>query len=255
MNILIIEDEVLAANKLEQMILRHDPNYRILAKIRSVEEAAQWLSTQPAPDLIFMDIHLLDGTCFDILKSVEVISPVIFTTAYDKYALEAFQLHSIDYLLKPISFTKLEQAFQKLVTIQENFGKDSQIHKLEEMVSTLSSQRIDYKSRFLVKSGSRLFSVPTKQIQYFFSEDRITFLVTNEGKKYSTNHTLDELEDMLDPKRFFRINRQMIVNISSVKVVHRSFKGRLKVDLSPMPEDDAIVSSRRAADFQTWLDR
>lgn len=255
MNLLIIEDEVLAADKLEAMILRYNPHYQIVAKIRSVEHAVKWLNENNSPDLIFMDIHLLDGTCFDILKKVAINNPVIFTTAYDNYALKAFKLQSVDYLLKPVSFTKLEQAFQKLEEMQQHFQKDSQADKLEELLSTLKDEPIVYKSRFLVKSGSRLFPIDITQIAYFYSEDRITFLVTKKNKKYSIHHTLDELEKTLNPMDFFRINRQMIVQVESIQVVHKSFKGRLKIDLSPTPIEEVMVSSRRVIDFQTWLDR
>jgi len=255
MRILIIEDENLAADKLEQMILRYDAEYEILDKLRSVEAATAWFAEHKAPDLLFLDIHLLDGTCFDILKKIDIPCPVIFTTAYDAYALDAFQLNSIDYLLKPISFSKLQQAFQKLETMQHTFQQHQQSQQLDNVLHTLQTQQQVYKTRFLVKSGARLFSVATEQARYFFTADRITFLVTAEGKKYSINHTLDELEDLLNPADFFRINRQMIIHIESVQMVHKYFKGRLKVDLSPTYEEEAMVSSRRVADFQAWLDQ
>ena len=180
---------------------------------------------------------------------------MIFTTAYDAYALEAFQVHSIDYLLKPISFSKLQHAFQKLEAIQEAFQKTQQTQKLDKVLNSLEEKGINYKSRFLVKSGSRLLPVSIDQVSYFLSEDRITFLVTRKNKRYMINHTLDELEEMIDPAEFFRINRQMILHINSIQVIHKYFKGRLKVEVAPPPEEDVMVSSRRVADFQAWLDR
>lgn len=254
MDILIIEDETLAADKLEQMILRHDASHQILAKIRSVEAATKWFAQNTPPDVLFLDIHLLDGTSFDILKTNTIDCPVIFTTAYDAYALDAFQLHSIDYLLKPISFAKLHQAFQKLNAIQQTFQKAQQTQQLDKVLSAIENQSQHYKSRFLVKFRTQLLPIAVEQISYFFSEDRITFLVTKEGKKHIINHSLDELETLVDPANFFRINRQMIVHIESIQAVHKYFKGRLKVELSPAPDAEAIVSSRRIADFQVWLD-
>lgn len=254
MNILIIEDETLAADKLEQMILKHDANHRILEKIRSVESAIKWFAQNEAPDVLFMDIHLLDGTSFDILKSTTIDCPVIFTTAYDAYALDAFQLHSIDYILKPISYLKLQQAFQKLEAIQQTFQKAQQTQQLDKVLTVLEDKKQNYKSRFLVKFRTRMLPIAVEQISYFFSEDRITFLVVQEGQKYMTNHSLDELETLLNPASFFRINRQMIIHIESIQSIQKYFKGRLKVDLSPAPEEEVLVSSRRIADFQAWLE-
>lgn len=255
MDILIIEDETLAADKLEQMILRHDPGHRILQKIRSVESAINWFDQNEAPDVLFMDIHLLDGTSFDILKATSIDCPVIFTTAYDAYALDAFQVHSIDYLLKPVSYTKLQQAFQKLEAMQQTFQKAQQSQQLNKVLTALEDKKQHYKSRFLVKYRTRLLPIAVEQTSYFFSEDRITFLVVKEGQKYVINHSLDELESLVDPAYFFRINRQMIIHIESIQSVQKYFKGRLKVDLIPAPDEDVLVSSRRAGDFQAWLDR
>lgn len=255
MEILIIEDEELAADKLAGMILRDNPDHHILGKIRSVESAVEWFNTNPSPDLLFLDIHLLDGTCFEILNAVEITCPVIFTTAYDTYALEAFQLNSVDYLLKPIRFSKLQQAFQKLEVMLKNFQEVEQGQKLNKVLAALENKSHSYKSRFLIKSGARFIPIAIQDISYFFSEDRITYLLTRQGKKYSVNYSLDDIEQLLDPAEFFRINRQIVLHIDSVEMVHRYFKGRLKVDLIPRFEEDVLVSSRRVADFQAWLDR
>lgn len=254
MTIVIIEDEILAANKLEQMILRHNPGYTILQKIRSVETATNWFIEHPLPDLLFMDIHLLDGTCFDILKKIDISSPVIFTTAYDAYALDAFQLHSIAYLLKPINFAKLQNAFLKLESMQDRLQKTQQVQNWGKVLAALENKSPAYKSRFMIKSGARVFPIAIEQVCYFFSEDRITFLVTKDGKKHSISHTLDEIENLVDPAFFFRISRQMLIHIQSIQMVHKYFKGRLKIDLVPPYREEVLVSSRRVTDFQTWLD-
>lgn len=255
MNIVIIEDEVLAANKLEEFILKYNSNFKILAKIRSVKTAIKWFEANGLPELLFLDIHLLDGNSFEILKEVEITCPVIFTTAYDSYALEAFKVNSIDYLLKPISFSKLKGAFQKLETLKGNIDVQ-QSKLLNDLLETVEKQGAGYKTRFLVKSGSKMFSLPVNQINHFYSEDRITFLLSNEGKRFMINQTLEELESLLDPAHFFRINRQMIVHIDSIKVTHKHFKGRFKIELNiKSPIEEIMVSSRRVSDFQFWLDR
>lgn len=252
MKILIIEDEELAADKLERMIHRYDPSYEVLDKLRSVESSIEWFEKRHAPDLLFLDIHLLDGTCFDLLPKVEISCPVIFTTAYDQYAIEAFQLNSIDYLLKPISYTRLAASFEKLFAVSTQFQSLRQMQKLDEVLATLQAGE-NFKSRFLVKSGARFIPIPTTSISYFFSEDRITYLLTRKQKKYSISQSLDELEQLLDPAQFFRINRQMILQVDSIRMVHKYFKGRLKVDLNPPYEEEVLVSSRRVSDFQAWL--
>jgi len=255
MDIVIIEDEVLAANKLEKMIIRYNADYRIVKKLGSVEAANEWLSEHEMPDLLFMDIQLSDGTSFDLLKTIEISCPVIFTTAYDHFALDAFQLHSVDYLLKPVSQEKLTKAFQKLEEMQQQFQQEEAHPEWEAVIKTLETTKQTYKSRFLIKTGTRYFPISTEQTYYFFSSQRITFLVTDEGKKYTISHTLDELAQLLDPADFFRINRKMIVHINSIQMVHKHFNGRLKVDLVPQSTEEVMVSSRRVADFQAWLDR
>ncbi len=257
MNILIIEDEKLASQKLEKMVLKARPEAKVLAKLAEVESAIAWFSEHAMPDLLFLDIHLLDGTCFDILKAVKIECPVIFTTAYEKYALDAFQVLSIDYLLKPVRHADLEGAFDKLDSIRTRLSENlPRAAELEHLIHLVENQNRSYKTRFLIKSGARLFPIATAQVGYFFSEHRITFLVTKEGNKYSINYTLDDLERVLDPVDFFRVNRQMILHIQSVHMVHKHFKGRLKVDLiSTENSTEVMVSSRRVAEFQDWLDR
>lgn len=254
MNVVIIEDEALAAKKLEDLILRYNSEYRILAKIRSVQGTIDWFNVNGQPDLVFMDIHLLDGNSFEIVKQVNLDCPVIFTTAYDDYALEAFKVNSVDYLLKPIGYMKLQSALDKLGKIKNNF-EGAQSTRLANLLNALESGDTDYKSRFLVKTGSKLFSINTDEIGFFYSEEKVTFLVTGEGKRFIVGQTLDELEKILDPKLFFRVSRQVILHINSVKLIHKYHKGRLKIELRELlPPKEILVSSRRAASFQAWLD-
>lgn len=255
MNIVIIEDEALAAKKLEELVIRYNSGYKILAKIGSVQGAIRWFNENGQPDLVFMDIHLLDGNSFEIVKQVTLDCPVVFTTAYDDYALEAFEVNSIDYLLKPVGYTKLQKAMDKLIKIQNNF-EDAQSSRLSSLLNILETGGKDYKSRFLVKTGSKLFSIHTSEIGLFYSEEKVTFLITEKSKRFMLSQTLDELEKVIDPKLFFRINRQIILHINSVKIVHKYHKGRLKIELqNKWAPNDIIVSTRRVASFQTWLDQ
>lgn len=255
MKVLIIEDEQLAAEKLVQMIRRYNDRIEVLDPIRSVGASVTFLRQAPVIDLLFLDIHLLDGTCFDLLKEVRVPCPVIFTTAYDEYALEAFRLNSVDYLLKPVSYARLKSAFDKFQQMQYSFRQVHQSAHLDQLLAAVDAKGAPrQKSRFLVKSGSRLFTIDTERIAYFYTEDKISYLVTKDGKKYSISQSLEELETELEPSRFFRINRQMILHIQSIRMVHTYFKGRLKIELQPCPDFDVMVSSRRVPAFKAWLD-
>lgn len=253
MQILIIEDELLSAKKLEQMILRFDKQYQILDTVPSVEKAVAWFQENEMPDLIFMDVELMDGNCFDIIRQIEISCPVIFTTAYEDRALDAFQVHSVDYLLKPVNYGKLQLSLQKLDQIRTGFQREQRDEALAK--PTINTEEKEYKSRFLVKSGEKLFSISVDEVYYLFSEGKVTFLLTRDEKKYYVNYSLNELEELLDPKYFFRINRQAILHFHSIEVVHRYFKGRLKIELCFPTEEEIIVSNRRTTEFQQWLDR
>ena len=244
MKIAIVEDEALAANRLEKLILQYDPELEVVAKLDSVEAAVEWLKSNAVPDLMFLDIRLSDGTSFDILKETDIKSPVIFITAYDEYALEAFSLHSIDYLVKPVSFDKLSAAFDKLKSMKKSLGSQATKVDIHQISKLIDDQKKGYKTRFLVKLGSQLKSVATEHVAYFYSEEKLVFLRTAANERYVVNQSLDELENLLDPTRFFRINRQYIVNFDAIKKVHPHFKGRLKVELYPTASEDVYISSR-----------
>ena len=254
MKILIIEDEAFAANAIEKMICDLRPQTQILDKIESVEEAVEWFNTHSFPDLIFCDIHLSDGSSFEIFRQVEVKSPVIFTTAYNEYALEAFKVNSIDYLLKPIDKSELEKAIKKY----EELNKDHISRELENLSNLLKNTVSDSgktsKSRFMVKSGQTIRTISSEEIAYFLAEEGVVLLVTPEGKRYVVNYTLDQLEELLDPKNFFRANRQLITRIDAIKEVSPYFKGRLHLSLNPELKTDQIVSSNKASAFKDWLD-
>ena len=255
MKVVIIEDEALAAEKLAKMLHTYDPELQVEARLGSVEGAVEWLQNNPAPDLLFVDIHLEDGLCFEIFKEVEVKAPVIFTTAYDQYAIKAFQVNSIDYLLKPVQYEKLANSLNKLKSLQENLQPTTPPLRLEELAKLMNATASSYKSRFLVKSGARIRAVKIDEIAYFFVDQKLNLLVTRDGQKYPVDYTLDDLMNLLDPDLFFRVNRQLIVHIDAAMEIHPHFKGRLRLELDPPIDAEVVISSERTPAFKAWLDK
>jgi DNA-binding LytR/AlgR family response regulator len=255
MKILIIEDEQLAADKLIKLIHQCDSGIEILDQLETIEDSVEWFANQAAPDLLFLDIHLADGLSFEIFEQVSVQCPIIFTTAYDQYAIRAFKTKSIDYLLKPVKLSDLKQALEKY---KDLFGHQNTPDFSEEMhalASLIKKREQSYKSRFLVKVGNVIKTIPVEEIAYFFFEDRTTLLMTKDKHKYPVKHTLDELEEILDPHQFNRANRQFIISIDAIHKIHPWFKGRLKLDLTPSQSIDLVVSSEKTKHFKEWLDR
>ena len=249
MKVLILEDENLAAETMARMLTEADKDIEIVGSLRSVESATEWLTKNPHPDLIVSDVQLLDGLCFEIFNRVKIDKPVIFTTAFDQYAIRAFEVHSIDYLLKPVQQSKLEQSLKKLKS------RSQQPVKFEEVLSYLRSQQPEFKSRFMVRIGQRILPIPVENIAYFSSESKLTYIVTSDNKRYPFDLPLDEVDQQLDPKIFFRINRQYIVRFSAIAEIHPYFKGRIKLKLNPNQPDEIVVSSERTPEFKKWLDR
>jgi DNA-binding LytR/AlgR family response regulator len=251
--VLIIEDEKPAAEWLRQLILKFDPHITILAVVDSVSGAEEWFQQHPAPDLVFMDIQLADGLSFEIFERVKVPCPVIFTTAYEEYAIKAFKVNSLDYLLKPIAFSELEAAFMK-------FGNQSQnvltvqpvtidlLNKVKEML------RKQYKTRFVIKVGEHLKSIPVEEILFFYSLDKATYLCTADFKTYIVDYSLDRIAEMIDEQRFFRINRKYILSNLSIADIVVYSNSRLKIKLKKTDEDPIIVSRDKVSDFKEWLD-
>lgn len=221
--------------------------------MKSVEAAVLWLQNNEHPDLIISDIQLLDGPSFDIFEEVEVKTPVIFTTAYDQYAIKAFEVNSVDYLLKPIQKEKLGAALDKY----DQMGSASEEGSIdiEQIKPALKEEKKEYKARFLVKLGQRIKAIPTEKIAYFFSQDKLTYLVTFEGQKLPIDQTLEELEGLMNPKFFFRVNRKFMVHFDSVTDIHPYFKGRVKLGLNPHFDDDIVISSEKTPVFKRWLDQ
>jgi DNA-binding LytR/AlgR family response regulator len=250
MNIVIIEDEKLAADHLEKMIRKYDENIRIMAKLESVEESISWFSANPEPDLIFLDIHLEDGLSFSIFEQVDIRSAIIFTTAFDEYAIRAFKLKSIDYLLKPVMQNELNKAIEKYKDWKKS---DVRAVDFDELMSLIANKEDKYTARFSVTVGSRLKSVPVDDIAYFYSEEGITFIVTKDKSRYTLDHSLDSVMAMLNPKAFFRINRQFIVSLKSIGNIHVYPKSRLKLELVPPAGTEVFVTIDKAVKFKEWL--
>lgn len=253
MRVLILEDEALSAKRAAQLLKEADPGIEVMETLESVEEAVLWLSKNPEPDLLLLDIHLADGICFRLFERIPVKSPVIFTTAYDQYALQAFKLNSIDYLLKPLDKTELHNALIKFRDLNDRRGAISlaDIRRMEESMLSFSKK---YKHRFLVKYGDTILYKNIDEVAYFYAEDKVVFLVTSEGRKYLIDYNLESLEELLDPHLFFRINRKIIARIQSIQKVKTLLSSRLQVFLKPEFEQNAYVSRERSPDFKIWLD-
>ena len=256
MKIFIVEDEELAVKKLQKTLQAIDSELEVVGTADSIETAVEWLQANPRPDLILMDIELADGQSFEIFNLTQVKSPVIFTTSYDEYALKAFKVNSVDYLLKPIQKEELEAAISKFRQMKEIFKSekqgDPQISALvKELQQTL--QHKEYRKRFLVKHAQKLLSIEMDRIAYFFSDDRVNFFKTFDDKKYVIDYTMDELENMLDPDQYFRINRAFVVSAKSIDQIHDYFGNRLKLNLKPTIDKEALVSREKVSTFKEWM--
>lgn len=253
MRVLILEDEALSAKRASQLLREFDPTIEVADILESIEEGVSWLSKNPEPDLLLLDIHLSDGLCFRIFERITVNSPVIFTTAYDQYALQAFKVNSIDYLLKPLDKTELQNALIKYRNLNAARGGISlaDIRKIEENMLSFSKK---YKHRFLVKYADTILYKNIEEVAYFYADDKVVFLVTLEGRKYLIDYNLESLEELLDPHLFFRINRKIIARIQSIQKVKTLLSSRLQVFLKPAFEQNTFVSRERSPDFKIWLD-
>ena len=250
MKTIIIEDEQLAARRLENMVKSIDPTIEIIAKLESVKESVEWFQRNEQPDLIFLDIHLEDGLSFSIFDQVKVNSPIIFTTAFDEYAIKAFKLKSIDYLLKPIVQNDLEKAVAKF----RDWGEKKQLIDVSELFRLMNMTPKQYRERFSVVVGQKLKSIDVKEINYFFSNSGITFVAMQPKGQYSLDLSLDNLMEELDPKQFFRVNRQYIVSLQSIVNIHIFPKSRLKLELNPPVPEGVFVSLDKVVDFKKWVD-
>lgn len=249
--VLIIEDEQPAAKRLEKLLAEVAPNFQVIMHCDSIETSVQYLRSAALPDLIMLDIQLGDGLSFEIFKQVDILCPVIFTTAYDEFSIKAFELNSIDYLLKPINKDKLSKSVEKFNRLHQQ----AQQQDWKMLATLLDKEKKEYKQRFLVTVGEHLHTIQTTEIAYFYSIEKSTFFTTSAGKTLPLDFSLDKLEGLLSPTQFFRINRQFIVSFSAIKKIFIQSKSRIKLAIEPTVKDEVLVSSARTHDFKAWLDR
>lgn len=249
MKVVIVEDEQLAAEKLMKLLQTVQAEVIILAVLESVEDAVNWFASNPSPDLVFMDIQLDDGISFEIFDAVEINAPIIFTTAFDEYAIRAFKVNSIDYLLKPIGEQALTAALEKFNRLFRPGDLEGKITKVMEQFSK------KYKSRFFVKVGTRYQSIPVSSICCFFVEERNTFMGTTKGKIFDVDYSLDGLQSITDPNMFFRVNRNFLVNIHCITEIVSYSASRLKLKLIIDSNEDIIVSRDKVTAFKQWMDK
>jgi len=252
--ILIIEDEIPAAKRLENLIFECKPQAQILDLIDTVEDALEWFKVNDEPDLIISDIQLADGVSFQIYEELDLECPIIFSTAFDQYAIKAFELNSIDYLLKPYSKNTLQKSFNKLekfLPFQHSSLKELDISTL---IHQVSNENV-YKQRFLISKADSLIPISTEDIAYIYTEDKAVMIKTMDNKSFFINYSLDDLEAQLDPTKFFRLNRQFITGVKSISKISQYFNGKLKIELSPVQEGNVIVSRAKTPVFKNWLEQ
>lgn len=250
MKVLIIEDEAPAASRLAKLLQQADAGIEVVDKLDSVETAVQYFNNAPAADLVFMDIQLADGLSFDIFEQAEVPAPVIFTTAFDQYTLKAFKVNSIDYLLKPIDEAELRKAVEKYHALYPKRAEPVQ-DKILQLMREMNGHK--YKERLLIKRGQQLSYLKTSQAAYCYADGKLCYAVDFNGSRYLLESNLTQLEEQLDPARFYRANRHLVVHIEAVKKVHTWLGGRLKIEMSLQTEADTVVSRERVNGFKDWL--
>ena len=251
MKAIIIEDEHRSAKRMRKLIEDSGRKINILTCLGSVQESNEWFENNPLPDLIFSDIQLGDGSAFEVFGKMEQIPPVIFTTAFDEFALNAFKANGIDYLLKPIDPDELNNAIDKFLSFNQ---KDDTL-SMEKIARLLQKEEKTYKSRFIIKVGQKIRSVKAEEIACFYSMMKATYLQTNQKRNYPIDYTLDQLEVILDPRTFFRVNRKLIIHFDAIDEIHTWSGSRLKIVLLCNYDEDVVVSRDRVKDFKEWLDR
>ncbi|WP_121354985.1 LytR/AlgR family response regulator transcription factor [Flavisolibacter nicotianae] len=253
MNILIVEDEELAQKKLQKTLAAVDSSAQVVGITDSIQSTVEWLRTNSNADLILMDIELADGQSFEVFNQIDVKAPVIFTTSYDEYALKAFKVNSVDYLLKPVQTEDLQAALTKYKKLSEGTRKSDL--NFESLVAQIKQQLQpkEYRKRFLVKHAQKLVSVEVEEIAYFYSDGRLNFFKTFDNKKFVVDYTMDELEEMLDPAAFFRVSRSFFVSVNAIEKIDDYFGNRLILQLNPAVDKEALVSREKVSDFKKWM--
>lgn len=258
MKVLIIEDEPFAQQELKRLLAKLNTDVEILDMIDTVEDSVEWLLSNPAPDLVFLDIQLADGLSFEIFKKIKVEAPVIFTTAFDEYAIQAFRLNSIDYLLKPVRINDLKNAMLKFEGMKKQFASHEQSSLSitpEQLQSLLLLGKAEYRSRFVARVGDQIKHVPVGEVAYFYAEDNVVFMVTTKKDRYIVEYSIEELNSLVDPKNFYRLNRSFLTQIGSINKVYKYMSSRLKIELKPDIDKEVFVSRARVANFMEWMER
>lgn len=254
--VLIIEDEVPAQRLLKETLQEIDIETEVVDCLGSIKSAVAWFQENEHPEIVLLDIQLSDGQSFDIFKQVKIESMIIFTTAYDEYTLQAFKVNSLDYLLKPIEKDELQAAIEKYQQYNKQFIQEKNAGiDYSELASLIKHEKPDYRKRFLIQSNESFFQLPIEQIAFFYSMQGITFAVTFEKREYPINLSLENLKEQLNPEYYFKINRQIIINIEAIKRVHSYFSGKLKLETKPEHSEEILVGKDKAAEFRRWLDR
>lgn len=253
MKIVILEDEKLAAQRMQQLLKKCLPSLELVATLQSVDSAISWFTNNPEPDLIFADIQLGDGLSFEVFEAGHIKAPIIFTTAFNEYAVRAFKHNSIDYLLKPIDQEELCVAIKKYTNSQR--AEESTGISAATLAQAMKMMTANHKSRFLIKVGDHLRPIDVSEVTFFYSAAKDTFLVNKAGRSYALDYSLDQLEQLLDPEKFFRISRRCLISKSEITEVVVYSGSRLKVKANALGEEEAIVSRERVAEFKEWLER
>lgn len=251
MKVLIVEDEGIAADRLIQLLEQLDASIEVVEHLDSVKSVVEWFESHATPDLAFFDIQLADGLSFEVFEQVEVSCPIIFTTAYDQYAIEAFKVNSIDYLLKPMMEADLQRALEKF----QKQKQPAQTVDISALMNLMQQQTKSYKERFVIKVGEHLKSVLTEEVEIFLSENKATYLLSKDNKRFIIDFTLDQIQEAVDPKSFFRINRKYLIHIDGIRDIITYSNSRLKLELHHFNADDLIVSREKVVLFKEWLDR
>lgn len=252
--ILVVEDEIPAQINLKKLIDKHCTNSVVVATLNSVRSTIKWLEDNPeGADVIFMDVELSDGVCFDIFDKVSVNTQVVITTAYDNYAVKAFRINSTDYLLKPITDSDFVSTWERCLERMEHQNVPT-MENLMDALAKVGGKDKEYKKRFIVKTGERIIIIPVEDIAYCYSEEKSTYAVNFAGTRRLLDYSLDMVQEVLDPKRFFRVSRSFIVSINAIENISKHLGTRLKLQLNPRTEEDVVVSRSRTSDFLVWLD-
>ncbi len=249
--LLMLEDEDPAAKRLQKFLKEMDEPVEVAAVLESISKAKEWLQQNKEPDLMLVDIHLADGNSLELFKQAEINCPVIFITAYNEYALQAFKLNSIDYLLKPV---KKEELYNAITKFKKQKAKEQSPVNYSKLLEAMQQPAVEkYRERFIIRYGEHIKTIETKDAAYFYTEARANFLVTTDARRYVVDFNLDQLDSMLNPAMYFRINRQFIISLQSIEEMTAWTKARVLIKLKPASKHETIVSTERAADFKKWL--